>query len=126
MPFFTARLNAMANALVNDAGVFYLHTAAPTDADPTNGRTSTGGGLFETGIVTAATDWTDASNGDVENSSAFDFGTATADVGTVTHWSYEEGGEPCSWGTLPTTTPVNDGDSYSVNPNSVQLNGSSS
>ena len=49
MPLFTAYLNSVADAMVDDAGTLYLHTVAPTDADHTNGRTSAGGTAFENG-----------------------------------------------------------------------------
>ena len=123
MPLFTVRLNAMADGLVDSAGVVFLHTAAPTNAAPTNGRTTAGGGAYVSGVSTAAANWTAASDGDVENSVAFDFGTATAAVGTVTHWSYYQAGSPIAFGTLPSTTIAN-GDSFSINANSLQLNGS--
>ena len=123
MPLFDDALDALADSLVDAAGTIYLHTAAPTNGSPTNGRTTTGGGNYGTGLTTAVTDWTDASDGDVENNAAFDFGTATADVGTVTHWSYYKGTDPIAFGTLPSTTIAN-GDSFSINANSLQLNGS--
>ena len=123
MPLFDDALDAIADGLVDAAGRIYLHTAAPTNNAPTNGRTTAGGGSYASGLATAASDWTAASNGDVENSNAFDFGTASADVGTVTHWSYYKGTDPIAFGTLPSTTIAN-GDSFSINANSLQLNGS--
>ena len=125
MPLFTSKLNAMADELVDAAGTLYLHTAAPTDGDPTNGRTSSGGGAYDNGLATAAANFTAASDGDVENSVAFSFGTATAPVGTVTHWSYYKGANEYSWGTLPNTA-IASGDTFSINANSLQMNGSSS
>ena len=93
MPLFTSKLNSMADELVDAAGTLYLHTAAPTDASPTNGtELRAGGGAYASGLTTAAANWTVAANGDIENSVAFAFGTATADVGTVIAWSYEKGG----------------------------------
>ena len=123
MPLFTSKLNAMADELVDAAGRLYLHTAAPTDASPENGRTTAGGGAYAAGLVTAAGNWTAAALGDVQNSVAFAFGTATAAVGTVNHWSYYKGAAPYSYGTLPSTV-IADGDSFSINANSLQMNGS--
>ena len=123
MPLFLVKLNAMADELVDAAGTVYLHTAAPTDAAPTNGRTTAGGGAYASGLAVTAANWTVASDGDVANSIAFDFGTATAAVGVVIGWSYYKGSDPYAFGTLPSTTIAN-GDSFSINANSLQLNGS--
>ena len=124
MPLFGPYLDTIADDMVGGAGTVYLHTAAPTDNAPTNGRTTAGGGSYANGVTTAASDWTAASDGDVENSNAFDFGTATADVGTVTHWSYYLGTVAVAYGTLPSTVIAN-GDSFSINANSLEINGSS-
>ena len=123
MPLFTVALNAVADGFVDAAGTVYLHTAAPTDAQPDNARTTLGGGLYASGLATTAASWTAASDGDVANAAAFDFGTATAAVGTVTHWSYYEGTDPIAFGTLPSTV-IASGDSFSINSGSLQLNGS--
>ena len=124
MPLFTAYLNSVADAMVDDAGTLYLHTVAPTDADHTNGRTSAGGGAFENGLVTAAANWTTAANGDIENNVAFDFGSATAEVGIVIAWSYLLGTVPVAHGTLP-STHIRTGEPFSINANSLTLNGDS-
>ena len=124
MPLFGVALDALANGLVDGAGKVWLHTAAPTDGSPTNGRTSVGGGSYEVGFTTSDASWTDASSGDVANAAAFAFGTADEAVGTVTHWSYYEGTNPIAHGTLPSTT-IADGDSFTINANSLQINGSS-
>ena len=124
MPFFTSYLDSVANEVFDAAGVIYLHTVEPTDADPTNGRTSAGGGAFENGLATVATDWTDANDGDVQNSVAFAFGVAAGDVGTVTHLSYYKGGVPVGFVTLPITT-IADTDSFTINANSLLMMGSS-
>ena len=125
MPLFTAKLNAMADELVDAAGTVYLHTAAPTDGSPDNGRTTAGGGAYGAGVATAAANWTVAANGDIQNNVAFAFGTATAAVGTVIGWSYYKGAVPYAHGTLPSTV-IADGDSFSINANSLQINGSTS
>ena len=124
MPLFTSKLNSMADELVNAAGTLYLHTAAPTDASPTNGRTTAGGGAYASGLTTAAANWTVAANGDVENSVAFAFGTATADVGTVIAWSYYKGALPYAHGTLSSTTIANGG-SFTIDANTLEINGAS-
>ena len=123
MPLFTVALNAIADGLVDAAGTIYLHTAAPTDAAPATGRVTGGGGLYASGLTTAAASWTAATTGDVNNAAAFAFGTSTGPVGTVNHWSYLEGTDPIAWGTLPSTN-IAVGDSFTINAGSLQLNGS--
>ena len=123
MPLFEIELNRIADGIAASALTIRLHTAAPTDAAPTMGRTTTGGGSYVSGATLAATNISNASGGDIENTVAIDFGTATADVGTVTHWSAYRGTVPVAFGTLPSTA-INNGDSFQINANSLQINGS--
>lgn len=125
MPLFGVELNRLADDIGASTLTIRLHTSAPSDASPTNGRTTSGGGSYVNGEALAASGITVASNGDIRNSGAIDFGTATADVGTVTHWSAYRGTAPVAWGTLPSTT-INNGDSFSINADSLQINGSTS
>ena len=63
----------------------YLHTVSADRRRPDSlGRTTTGGGAYVSGAPLAAADITDAVDGDIVNTAAIDFGTATANVGTVT------------------------------------------
>ena len=123
MPLFTVELNRLADNIGASDLTMRLHTAAPTDAAPTNGRTTAGGGSYSSGETLAAGDISTASNGDIDNDVAIDFGEATADVGTVIAWSAYRGNNPVAHGTLPSTT-IADGDSFSINANSLQFNGS--
>ena len=125
MPLFTSRLNLLADSLVSSAVIVYLHTDAPSNASPANGRTSAGGGAYETGISVAAADWSAATNGDVDNDNDIEFGTADEAVGTVTHWSAYRSGVGIGFGTLPSTV-IGDGDTFKINAGTLQLNGSSS
>ena len=125
MPLFTTELNELADRIGRSNLTIRLHTAIPTNGSPTNGRTTAGGGSFGTGATLAATNITTAASGDIENSAAIDFGTATADVGTVTHWSAYRGTDPVAFGTLPSTV-IAVGDSFSINANSLAFNGSTS
>ena len=124
MPLFNVELNRIADDIGASNWTVFLHTAAPTDGSPTNGRTSVGGGAYQNGATLTAANISAASNGDIQNTAAIDFGTATADVGTVTHWSAYRGGNPVAFGTLPSTTIAN-GDSFQINANSLQVNGAS-
>ena len=98
-------LNELADRIGRSNLTIRLHTAAPSRMrSPTNVvAPSAGGGSFGTGATLAATNITTASSGDIENSAAISFGTATADVGTVTHWSAYRGTDPVAFGTLPST-----------------------
>lgn len=124
MPLFLTELNRLADSIVDATMTLYLHTAAPTNASPANGRTTAGGSNYENGKSLTANDFSAASNGDVSNNSAIDFGTADENVGTVTHWSLYKGSSPVAYGTVPSTT-INSGDSFSINSGSLQINGSS-
>ena len=67
MPLFTTELNRIANDFTSSAWTVFLHTANPTDAAPTNGRTNAGGGGYENGVSVPAGDFTAAASGDVED-----------------------------------------------------------
>ena len=122
MPLFDDKLDTIADDELAVAGRLWLHTAAPTNASPTNGRTSVGGGDYESGMAITAGNWTAASNGDVNLNIAAAFGTADEAVGTVGWWSFVTPTENIAWGTLPSTT-IGDGDTFTINSGSLQLNG---
>ena len=46
MPLFTTELNRLADSIGASTLTIRLHTAAPTDASPTNGRVTAGGGVY--------------------------------------------------------------------------------
>ena len=125
MPLFSLELNRLADTIVASTVTVRLHTSAPSDSAPTNGRTTAGGTGYENGIAVAAADWSAASNGDVDNDNDVEFGTADEAVGTVTHWSAYRGSVRVGWGTLPSTA-IGDGDTFKINAGTLQLNGSSS
>ena len=50
MPLFEIELNRVADDIGASALTIRLHTAAPTDGSPTNGRITAGGGLYPTGV----------------------------------------------------------------------------
>ena len=81
MPFFTVEENRIADDIGASDMTFYLHTAAPTDAAPTNGRTTVGGGGYENGIVIDASDISVAALGDIDVDVDIDFGDADEAVG---------------------------------------------
>ena len=123
MPLFTVELNRLADSIGASDLTIWLHTAAPSDADIDNGRTTVGGAAYENGATLPATGISDASAGDINNSAAIEFGVADQDVGTVTHWSAFRGSAAVAFGTLPSTT-VNNGDSFQINAGTLQFNGS--
>ena len=125
MPLFTRELNELADRIGRSDLTFWLHTDEPTNASPTNGRTTVGGGGYENGIVISASDISTAANGDIEVDVDIEFGTADDDVGTVTHWSAYRGSDAVAFGTVPNTT-IADGDSFKINMNTLDINGSTS
>ena len=125
MPLFDTELNRLADDIGASALTIRLHTAAPTNASPTNGRTTVGGTGYENGVTLASGDISAASSGDIENDVAIDFGTADDDVGTVTHWSAYRAAAAVAFGTLPSTA-IHNGDTFQINANSLQINGSTS
>lgn len=125
MPFFDTELNRIANDSSSMVLTVFLHTSAPTNLSPANGRITTGGGLYESGASLAAADISASVDGDVSNSAAIAFGTVTANVGLPTHWSTYRGGSPHAFSTLPDDGAVNTGDSFTINSGSMQFNGSS-
>ena len=125
MPLFTVELNRLADSIGASTLTIRLHTAAPTDGNPTNARITVGGGIYESGFSLTAGNISAAANGDIMNSVAIIFGTADEDVGTVTHWSAYRGNSPVAFGTLPNTA-INNGDTFTINSGSIDFNGSSS
>ena len=123
MPLFVVELNRLADSIGASDLTIWLHTAAPTDASIANGRTTTGGGAYAAGMTLAAAGISAASAGDITNNAAIDFGTATANVGTVTHWSAVRGAAGVAYGTLPSTA-INNGDSFQINAQTLDINGS--
>ena len=125
MPFFSTYLDYLASIPRAEAnGRLWLHTVAPTNINPANGRTNVGGGAYEAGMPMDEADWTDVANGDFSNAAAIDFGVADEAVGTVTHWSFIGANRNIGWGTLPNTV-IAIGGSLSIDANALQLNGSS-
>ena len=124
MPLFSVKLNKIADDELALAGTVWLHTAAPTDASPANGRTTVGGGDYEAGQAVTAANWTVAANGDVNISIDLGFGVADEAVGTVGWWSFVTTSENVGYGTLPSRT-IGDGDTYKINAGTIQFNGSS-
>ena len=123
MPLFDRELNDLADRIGRDELRIWLHTAAPTNADPTNGRTNVGGGAYENGAVLAAAGISAAADGDISNTGVIDFGAADEAVGDITHWSAVRGGDAVGYGTLPATT-VADGETIRINAGTLQFNGS--
>lgn len=125
MPLFDRELNEVADHIGRSNLTIFLHTSAPSNAASTNGRTTAGGGAYQNGAILTAANISDASSGDISNNVAIGFGVATANVGTVTHWSAFRGNDAVAFGTLPNTV-IASGDSFSINAGTLQINGSTS
>ena len=121
MPLFPSELNAVANYIGRSDLTFWLHTADPTAADPTNGRTTAGGTAYENGKTVAAGSITDAVFGDIEVNIDIDFGTADEAVGTVIALSAVRGADEVGWRTIASTA-IADGDSFKINTGTLVFN----
>jgi hypothetical protein len=88
-----------------------LYTAAPSDAG--GGTEVTGGTYARVSQTNNATNWPAASGGSKSNGTAINFGTATADWGTVTHCGLFDGSTNLlMWGALNSSRIVKAGDSF--------------
>ena len=125
MPLFTRELNELADRIGRSDLTMRLHTAVATDGNPTNGRTSVGGGAFEAGATLTAANITASANGHIENSVDIPFGTADEAVGTVIGVSAYRGGDAVGYWPLPTTI-IGNGDSFKINANTLDFMGSTS
>jgi hypothetical protein len=90
---------------------FALFTAAPTDAG--GGTEVTGGSYARVAKTAASAGFSAASAGSATNSADIDFGTASANWGTVTHFAVFDAatsGNQLGWGALGTSKTINSGD----------------
>lgn len=88
-----------------------LFTAAPSDAG--GGTEVTGGSYARVSQTNNVTNWPAASGGSKSNGTAINFGTATADWGTITHVALFDGStNMLMWGALATSRIVKSGDSF--------------
>jgi len=90
-----------------------LFTAAPSDTG--GGTEVTGGSYARVGKTNNGTNFPAASGGSKSNGTDIDFGTATANWGTVTHvgiFDAASAGNLLFWGALTTTRTVNTNDSF--------------
>lgn len=88
-----------------------LYTAAPSDAG--GGTEATGGGYARVSLVNNATNFPAAASGSKSNGVAIDFGTFTADLGTITHVGLFDGSTNLlMWGALNQSRIVKNGDSF--------------
>lgn len=89
-----------------------LYTAAPSDSG--GGTEVTGGSYARVAVTNNATNWPAASAGAKANGTVFDFGTASANWGTVVAMAIldaSSGGNFLAWGDLTASKTINNGDS---------------
>lgn len=94
-----------------------LFTAAPNDAG--GGTEVTGGSYARVARAPGDANWaaTSGTNGQTSNVAAINFGTATANWGTITHigiFDASTGGNLLFWGALGTSRTINNGDSFEI------------
>jgi hypothetical protein len=88
-----------------------LHTAAPSDSNPSNGELS-GDGYARQSVTFSA-----ASSGATANTADLDFGPASGNWGEITHfsvWSASSGGNALLHGALSAPVTINTNDSFKV------------
>ena len=123
MPLTPRELNEVVDYIGRSLLKIWLHTTAPTDSDITIGRTSVGGGAYESGADLAAASISAASDGDISNSVAIAFGEADEAVGTVIGLSGVRVANSVLRVTVPSTV-IGNGDTFTINSGSLQINGS--
>ena len=121
MPLFTRELNELADSVGRADLTARLHTQEPTDADPTLGRTTVGGGAYENGVTVPEANLSTAANGVTTITGAIPFGQADENVGTVGWVSFYRGSDAVGYSALDSQETINDGDSYEVNADSISL-----
>ena len=80
-------------------------------------------GPYEAGKAVTTANISAASNGDISITADIDFGDADEAVGTVGWWSLVRGSDGVAYGTLPSTV-IGNGDSFKINADSLDINGS--
>lgn len=89
-----------------------IYTAAPSDAG--GGTEVTGGSYARVAFTNNKTNWGDAASGAITNDVLIDFGTASANWGTVVAMAIldaSSGGNFLAWGDLTASKVINSGDS---------------
>lgn len=92
---------------------FALYTSAPSDAG--GGTEVTGGGYARVSKTNNLTNFPAASAGSKSNANDIDFGTASADWGTITHVAVLDAassGNLLFWGALTASKTVQNGDGF--------------
>ena len=125
MPIFNAELNRIANDISASDLTCYVHTAAPSDGSPTNGRVP---GLSAQTL--AASSWSAASDGDVAYNQDVAFGEVdSGNERILSHWSLYRGSAPVAFGTISgdeAARTVAAGRHFTLNSGTIRINGSSS
>lgn len=101
---------------------FALFTAAPSDSG--GGTEVSGGSYARVGVTNNATNFPAASAGAKSNGTAINFGTATANWGTIVAaavFDASSAGNMLAWGDLTTNKTVNNGDSAEFAANDFDL-----
>ena len=101
-----------------------LFTAAPNDAG--GGTEVAGGGYARVARAPLDANWAAPSsgNGVTSNIAALDFGTASANWGTITHFAIfdaSSGGNMLVWGALTASRTVNSGDAFQIPANQLTV-----
>ena len=99
-----------------------LYTVAPTDAG--GGTEVSGGSYARVSVTNNATNWPAAASGAKSNGTAITFPTASGDWGTVVAFAIldaSSGGNFLYWGDLLSSRVVNNGDTASFAPGTLDI-----
>ena len=97
---------------------FALYTVAPTDAG--GGTEVTGGSYARIGVTNNTSEFPTASSQTSHNANLIDFGTASANWGTVVAVGVFDGGTNLLyWGPLTVNKTINTGDSFKIAANNA-------
>lgn len=99
---------------------FALYTTAPTNAG--GGTEVSGGSYARVGLTNNTTNFPVASSQTSRNATLIDFGTASANWGTIVAvavWDASTSGNLMYWGPLTTNKTINSGDSFKIAANNA-------
>ena len=98
-----------------------LWTTAGSLTDASDGTAATevtGGGYARVAVTNNTTNWPNAASGSKSSGAAFDFGTASGNLGTINQMAVldaSSGGNILAWADLTAAKTVNSGDTYKFN-----------
>ena len=122
MPLSNTELNRLADNIVANELRCYIHSGNPGSSGTSNRITPSTGDAYRT---LAASDWSSASNGDVEYEEDVEYGVLdTSNNQTVQYWSIFRVNAFVASGTISPNITVTAGGTFKINTDTIDLNGS--